>query len=401
MRNTTKLGRQRPAQLLARVGLAAVMGLSLLQPVHATAADDKAADLLAEFSPPDGVLDPVLAALAEGRLATRVQPPRPGEVAPPPVVNGYAIRGADLAAFDATATAEGQAELAAYVDRLSNRGADIPADLRVYVLPDVAAGDAPDPGDLPVDTSAVDALSDPDEDGPLASTIILPGCAPLPDLLGAVILPDGSVYVKTTAATSPAGPGTLPGSTPCDFQVPGGDLVNEGPGGYDPDEWTPAGSLCWARKQNKSAWFDPCYEWFHRTDDGDANTQTYALAQWGTGKSKGIFKLRTLEVESWPKDGSVAQAWKDWSPRSDQDAGDCRGTTVGVNVMAAYIERSATICSRWDISKENPRVHFANRWRGEVRRKERETASFIASAVPNGTVPQDVVDYDYHATPEW
>ncbi len=138
----------------------------------------------------------------------------------------------------------------------------------------------------------------------------------------------------------------------------------------------------------------PCYKWFHRTNDGDGNRDTYALTQYGTGKSKSVWDLDSLEVQSWREKGTPDQDWEDWSPKSDQDAGHCTTTMVGVNINAAYIEQSGTVCEQWDIAKGQEPADFANRWRGTVNRHERETAMFIATSVPNGYVPHDIVDYD-------
>ena len=390
-----------------RTGAAFALAVTaMLHPVRANATDAVAADILARFTPPNGEHDPLLAALAAGRITTDVPPLRPGQVVPDAVTYGYVIRGTDLDGFDVTNTVEGRAEIAAYVLRLHARGESVPSGFTVFSLPDVKRdgiaddvgvdplhGDV-DPGDigsLPIDTAPVDDLTE--GDGPLSSALVVPACAPRPSLVGAVLDRNG-IVVKTTVAVTP---GIGNASVPCDVPQPSRMVSNAQDPTDDSDAWTPTNGYCWPRKQNNTAWFDPCYWFYHRTNDGIPDRDTYALAQWGTGKSKSIWYLDSLEVQSWRQKGTPDQDWMDWSPRSDQDAGNCRSTAVGVNVAAAYIEKSATLCDKWDIHKGAEPADFANRWHGDAHRSERETAMFIATSVPNGYTPHDLVEYDYYA----
>jgi hypothetical protein len=385
-------------QFPSRLGAASLLfALAVIHPLRATAADTTALDILARFTPPTGELDPVMSALAAGRLTTHVPALVAGQRAPAPVATGYVIQGSDLAGFDVTDTPEGRAEIAAYVLRLQERGQPAPADLSVFSLPDIQVSGStgtPDPDDLqnlPIDTAPVDSLHE--GDGALTSLLVLPGCAPKPELVGGVV--DGTqVFTTTVFATAPAT--TM---NTCDIPQPSRTIgVADGDPTYDSDAWGPAGGNCWSRKQNNTAWFDPCYKWFHRTDDGNGSRDTYALTQYGTGKSKSVWDLNSLEVRSWREKNTPDQQWDDWSPRSDQDIGHCQTTTVGVDVNGAYIEQSANICDAWDIDKGQAAASFANTWRGSANRHERDTASFIATNVPNGYVPHDLVRYDYYAS---
>lgn len=387
-------------RLRARCGATAVVvTLSILHPIHATATDTTASGILARFTPPDGQLGPLLSALAAGRVATHVPPLATGQVVPASVANGFVIQASELDGFDVTNTVEGQAEIAAYVLRLQERGQSIPAGLSVFSLPSVqkhGAGipDADDIGNLPIDTGPVDSLHE--GDGPLGSVLVLPGCAAKPDLVGAVV--EGTRVIATTMFAATPTSSTALANT-CDVPQPSRmvGLPGDNPT-YDSDAWGPAGGTCWSRKQNNTAWYDPCYQFYHRTNDGESSRDTYALTQWGTGKSKSVWDLDSLEVRSWREKNTPDQQWKDWSPRSDQDAGHCTTTTVGVNVNAAYIEQSANICDQWDIDKGEAPASFANTWRGSTNRHEREAASFIATSVPNGYAPHDIVRYDYYAS---
>lgn len=387
-------------QLRTRGSAAALLAaLTVLHPIHATASDTTTSDILARVTPPDGQLDPVLSALAAGRITTHIPPLAAGQIAPDPVVNGYVLLGSDLDGFDITHTPQGQAEIAAFVDRLRARGEAAAVDaFLVFSLPDVKGeidrgSGSIDPNDVPIDAGAVNALTDGDG-GPLSSAVVVPACAPRPELVGAVLSAAGELMVKTTIQTA-ANVGTM--NVPCDIPQPTRSVNSANDPTYDSDAWTPAGGFCWERKQNNTAWFDPCHKWFHRTDDGNPYRSTYALTQYGTGKSKGIYELDELEVQSWRKTGTPDQDWEDWSPRSDMEVGHCETKTVGVNVAAAYIEKSATLCETWDIHKGEDPADFATRWRGDVSRSERETAMFIATSVPNGYAPHDIVDYDYYA----
>ncbi len=394
--------------LRTRGGLAAlVVALAALNSIPADAASTKAADILARLSPPSGPLDPLLAALSAGTITADIAPLRPGQVVPDPVSHGYVIQGSELAGFDVTATAEGQAEGALYRVQLAERGEPIPTTVRVFSLPDITGlvpsisvinPDDIDPDDathaLPIDTGPVDALSE--DEGPLSSSLVVPGCV-TPELVGAVVQPAGDIYVKTMFAST-AGFG-CPGAD-VDVDVVGGTqldgVAGQNPG--DEDQWTPAGGIgCPKRKQNDTAWFDVCSWWYHRTNDGISGRDTYGLKQYGTGKSKNLWRLDTLEVQSWRKKGTPDQDWVDWSPRSDADYGHCSTDTIGVNVNAAYLEHSDTHCETWDIAKGSEPADFANRWRGDVRRSERDTASIIATNVPDGYYPTDYHDFDYNA----
>lgn len=83
-------------------------------------------------------LDPVLAALADGRLVREVTPPFPGSVKLSPVPVGFALTGDQLTPFDITATAVGEQELKAFTERLAGYGIETGGmSFTVYTLPPV------------------------------------------------------------------------------------------------------------------------------------------------------------------------------------------------------------------------------------------------------------------------
>ncbi len=383
----TGLGHLMVAALLA--------GPALLVTPATAETDEVAQDLLARYTPPDGNLDPLMAALAAGTITTDVPPLAPGELVPQAVPTGYVIQSSELGGFDVTNTPEGQAEILAFTNRLRERGEPTAARIhyRVFSLPGIST--VQNPRDLvPGDTALIDSLFE--DGGPLGSSLVVPGCATI-ELVGAVELENNSIYVKTLLSSAPNVPSAQSSQPGCDIQNPLEVMGVDGPG--DTDEWTPAGGLgCLERKQNNTAWFDPCSWWYHRTDDGIADRDTFGLEQYGTGKSKGVWTLDILEVQSWRKSGTADQDWVAWNPRADIDQGNCTTTTVGVNVNSAYLEQSAQICDKWDVDKKDEPADFANRWRGNAHRSERDTAMIIATSVPNGHSPHDYVDFDYYAT---
>lgn len=366
----------------------ALAGLTVA-PTGPATADDAALAIVAEFTPPDGELNAVLVALADGSINGDIPPLAVGQVVPAPVSTGYVNTAEDLPGFDVTAKPQGQAEIAAFVERLRVRGEVPHAVYRVFSLPDVVAGDPTHP-DLPVDTQPVDDLRE--GEGPLSSSIVVPGCV-TPELVGAVIGADARISTTTVFTTLPRS------SLGCDHDP--GAIVGNATGTDEPATgtgWTPAGGLgCVSRKQNRTAWYDPCSWWYHRSDDGNGQRDTYGLDQYGTGKSKTGWTLDLLEVRSWRKTGTPDQDWLDWSPRADSDAGNCRSETVGVSVYGATLENTSQHCDVWDIDKGEEPADFANDWDGSAKQKERDTASMIATNVPNGYVPTDYVRFDYYA----
>ncbi|HEX8770049.1 MAG TPA: hypothetical protein VF711_04700, partial [Acidimicrobiales bacterium] len=96
------------------------------------------------------------------------------------------------------------------------------------------------------------------------------------------------------------------------------------------EQWRPAGGFgCVSRKSNNTAWYDPCSFFYEHSADGNNDRQTWGLVQFGTGKSKGTWLLRNLEVRSWPVKDTASQAWMNWAPGADTDAGNCVTTTAG------------------------------------------------------------------------
>lgn len=200
-------------------------------------------------------------------------------------------------------------------------------------------------------------------DGVLGDVLILPAGVGV----GAVAAAweDGMLKVTTLLETTPFGSTLAPVTN---------TVADAGPGQA---QWDPAGGLgCMRRKSNNTAWYDPCQWWYELAKDGNGSRRTWGLEHYGTAKS---------------------QDWVDWSPRSDDDAGHCTTTTVGVNVNSAYLEQSAQHCEQWDIDKGSEPADFANTWKGRVNRHEREVAAIVSTNTPNGYTPTDYVRYDYYA----
>lgn len=319
-----------------------------------------------------------------------VDPPAPaiGETAPPSVGRGYVVTGEDLPRFDITSTAAAQRVLAEFLARIAaSEGTSVPRDgFQVFTMPkiDDAISGGPvvdDPAHaLPVGTDAVAPLIE--DEGGTGSFVILPAGTTV-SYVGAA-WDEGVLKVTTVLETTPAAAALT------------GTLTEDGPG--DSRSWSPAGGLgCTSRKQNDTAWFDTCSWWYELYDDGNRDRQTWALEQYGTGRSKGCCKLKSLHVTSWRAKGSADQDWVRWSPTADTTLPNCSTDTVGVTVNNAYLEHSTTHCEQWDIDKAEEPAGFDNAWRGSVGGSERNTAMLIATNTPNSYVPTDYVSFDYYA----
>lgn len=409
--NLTRSGR--PATKLVTAGLAVMFACSTFLGAEPAAANpersERAQAVLDRFSEPGSAPDAVLDALATGTIDVETPTLVSGQVAPPPVENGYVIEGSALAALDVTRTPEGQAEIAAFTNDLLARGLRHAAaqSFVVYSLPQVRSTPTIGPvdpddtiGSLPLDTGPVDGLSE--GSGPLSNALVVPGCDALA-LVGAVSTNAGTI-VSTVLETVPAVGNAVTGlkniacalSTPNVLNVPTPvDSMTGDPS--DSDQWTNAGGLgCMRRKSNGTAWYDPCSYWYHRTGSVN-NKEVWGLKQFGTGKSKGANYLRSLEARSWRKGGTASQTWNDWAPKADSDQGNCITQTVGINVNGATLEQSAQHCDKWDIDKGSEGGAFANTWRGSTYRSERATDAVIATSTAPGYYPTDYVRYDYEA----
>ncbi|MGH2651319.1 MAG: hypothetical protein ACRDHK_08930, partial [Actinomycetota bacterium] len=111
---------------------------------------------------PGDPLDPVLSALADGRLVREVTAPLPGEATVPAVPLGFAFTGSQLGVLDITATPPAAAEVQAFTDRLKRRGIDMSGtEWTVYALP-------------PVQSALALAPREQDDDGPLSDVLVVP-----------------------------------------------------------------------------------------------------------------------------------------------------------------------------------------------------------------------------------
>ncbi len=130
--------------------------------------------------------------------------------------------------------------------------------------------------------------------------------------------------------------------------------------------------------------------------DGDADY--YASEMHGTGKSRGIWALTGLEVDSRRTEGTARQEWMDWDPGADGRQ-NCASQTVSVSYAGASVGIEKQHCEEWDIDKGAAAFDMSNWWRGDVARKERETAAVTLTKVKEGAVPTGDFDFDYHAHP--
>lgn len=321
---------------------------------------------------PGDPIDPVLSALADGRLVREVTAPLPGEATVPAVPLGFAFTGSQLGVLDITATPPAAAEVQAFTDRLKRRGIDMSGtEWTVYALP-------------PVQSALALAPREQDDDGPLSDVLVVPRGTQV-DLVGAVF-EDGKLHVKTLLTATGLAPS--PQKRFRAMTDPSASQQFERAGGIG----------CVDRKQNNTAWYDPCHDfWLHR-NDGDPNAEYWASQLRGTGKGKGLWTLNSLEVSSRRKEGSAPQEWVDWDPGADANT-NCRNQTISVSYAGAGVSFDKQHCEMWDIDKDQDGADFANWWKGHVRRKERETGALTLTRLANGDIPVLRVSFDYYANP--
>jgi hypothetical protein len=338
---------------------------------HAQASSSDQVLALGLLGPGDPI-DPVLSALADGRLVRDVVAPLPGAATVPAVPLGFAFTGPQLGVLDITATTPAIAEVRGFTDRLRRRGIDPSGtEWTVYALPPIEAAPAVAPGEQ-------------DGDGPLGDVLVVPRGTQV-NLVGAVF-EDGQLHAKTQLTATGAAPrqhrrfqAVADPSASAQFQRAGG-------------------IGCVERKQNNTAWYDPCQDFWLHQNDGDPNAQYWASQMRGTGKGKSVWTLNSLEVSSRRTEGSAPQEWVDWDPGADANT-NCRNQTISVSYAGAGVSFDKQHCEMWDIDKDQDGADFANWWRGHVRRKERETGALTLTRLANGDVPVLRVDFDYYANP--
>jgi hypothetical protein len=325
---------------------------------------------------PEDPIDPVLSSLANARLVRDVVAPSPGQVTVPAVPLGFAFTGVQLGPLDITGTPAAALEVEAFTDRLHRRGVDTSGTTwTVYTLP--AVKDAPDADPGGAGTSEVD--------GPLGSALIVPAGTKV-ELVGAVF-EHGELHTKTMFTASPDG------------RASGTREMSAMAAPSDSDSFVRDGGLgCVDRKQNNTAFYDPCQDFFFLENDGDPARRYWASQMHGTGKGRGLWTLNSLEVSSRRSDGSAPQEWVDWDPGADATT-NCHTQTVSVSYAGAGLSLDQQHCEEWDIDKDADGADFANWWRGHVRRKERETAAMTLTRLQNGDLPKLLVSFDYYANP--
>lgn len=337
-------------------------------PGSARESDAELAERYRHGSEPDRFLD----ALGDGRLARDPAPPvKSQEYRTAAVELGWALTGTELGPFDVSETDAGRREVAALKARLRARGINVSqVPYTVYSLPAVD-------GATPRAEGREEADADGDE--PFGDVLAVPRGTTV-ELIGAMF-DEAGLHVKTVLSAAATGSGVNTMAAPSDSR-----------------QWTPAGGLeCIGRRSNNTARYDPC-QFFYRLDgeDGDPENEIIASQMFGTGISKGLWELTELEVQATPREGTAAQRWIDWDPKADTK-GDCQDVTVGVTVQGVGVSKTHQRCETWDIEKNEPGGDFANRWKGEIRRKDRSTASVTATKVADGDRPVSVFDFDYYA----
>ena len=345
-------------------GLLAAGNVAIQPPAYGSSSDRAFA---AEFSRLGLPVDPVLSSLSAGRLVREVNALAPGQVEVPAVPLGFALRGVQLAGLEVTGTLAGQQELDAFLTRLRGREDTPASNYTVYALPSIREAEE--------SAARRGAVKEADGDGPLDSALIVPTGTQV-DFVGAVF-EGGKLHAKTVVSAAPQP--VRPMAAPSDSA----SFVRAG------------GVGCLHRKQNNTAWYDPCQEFWQLENDRDAAKGYWASQLWGTGKSKSVWVLEGLEVFARRADGSPAQEWVDWDPGADADM-NCQAQPVEVSYAGASVSITKQHCEQWDISKHED-VRFSNWWRGSVRRKERETAMVALTKTNAGEVPHQTFDFDFYA----
>lgn len=334
-----------------------------------------------------------------------VNPPGllPGAVLPAPVQRGYVITGDHLGNFEVTGTDAAEAELRALVDRVGpdeNGHALDTTGYRVFVTPPIVAVREADavkrraaavlessgePDVLVDDVThaapiGTDAADDLQEELGLTELFVLPVGVGVGEIGAA--WDEGRIKVTTVVQEV--------GLTPPDPVA--------GEAEIEP-QWDPQAKVCLSRKSNNTAYYDPCYQYATLARDGDPNRTSWTHHQHGTGKSKGVWTLVTLTVESarTVTSTSPAQTWLDWSPPADIEMGNCKPYELGIQVYGVNFTRTFTSCDEWDITKGNPSVNFKVEWDGQAWRKDRNVASMKTFGVANGLRARNNARYDYEA----
>jgi hypothetical protein len=239
----------------------------------------------------------------------------------------------------------------------------------------------------PVGTDPVTDVTD----GTLGDVFVLPFGVGV-DEIGAAY-EDGTLMVETAVQDGPAA-GPVAAVVDAANALSGSALALVPPG--EP-QWDPAGGACLHRKSNNTAWYDPCSFWYDLKKDGDKSHMTWAHNQYGTAKSKGIWRMTHFEVRAERAANSPEQWWRDWSPRADVDHGNCSTGTVGVAVAGVTLEHSSDQCDKWNIDKYEDGGHFANTWEGNTWRSERDIDAMKATVTINNNAPRNAQRYDYYA----
>jgi hypothetical protein len=355
--------------------LSLFLATTLLAEQRAQGAESSDRALALRLVRPGAVLDPVVSALADSRLVREVAAPMAGQVTLPAVPLGFGLTGDQLAALDVTGTAEALQAMDAFTARLRDQGMDLNGvQGTVYTLPPVQEA---------LDAAASKGADAADED-PLGSSLIVPAGTAV-EFVGAVF-EGGQLHAKTTvaAAGKPAGSsrGYRTMAAPSDSM-----------------SWQMAGGvLCLDRKQNSTAHYDPCQQFYRLENDGDQNWDYWASEMHGTGKSHSVWTLSGLEVDQRRRGETARQEWIDWDPGADGKQ-NCASQTVSVSYAGVGVSVEKQHCELWDIDKGSDPADMSNWWRGDVWRSERETAAMTATRTRAGEVPHDNFDFDFYAHP--
>ena len=351
-----------------------LLATSLSLVSHAAVASSPDRTLAAALA--DGALDPVLGALSEGRLVRSVAPPVDGTVSLPAVPVGFGLTGDQLSAFDVTLTPVGQLALHDFLQSLKAEGIETSeTGWQVFTLPSIQ------------EAAAASAAKGVLEEDPLGSSLIVPASTVV-RFVGAVFQ-DGELHVKTAVAAA-ATPGRMTAAQRR-FKAMGTPS--------DSISFEPAGGVgCLRRKQNSTAHYDPCQQFWRATNDNSTARDWFASEMHGTGKSHSFWRLQGLEVDSRRTKNTALQEWVNWDPGADA-RGNCQEQTVSVSYGGASVSISKPHCEMWDIDKGSEALDMSNWWRGNSWREERSTAAVTLTAVKQGEVPTGDFDFDYNAGP--
>jgi hypothetical protein len=152
--------------------------------------------------------------------------------------------------------------------------------------------------------------------------------------------------------------------------------------------WNQVSAHCFPRKITGGSYIDACRRMFKLTNDGDTAKDYFQLQFYATGGQwTGFDQLTALGLLVQPKT-APAQAWVDWSPRSDWSGGSCSTTNVGISYGASLSFSVQRCPETWDITKYATAGKFSEWWYDlGGTGQDREVAFSVVVKVNQGTTP--------------